>query len=366
MSTIFGRAERSAAGRMARAKHQGKGKGGSARAAEPSPRKQRGPNHRGASTAEEAELREQLHELGLRVKEVAADGNCFFRAMCDQRWGDEDEHLHLRRLTIEYMKANKDDFEPFIEDDEKWDAYVERMGEDGTWAGNMELQAASLVCMTNVCVHQAGQPRWEIVNFPTADRWFHVTYEGGDHYNSVELISKKGHLDETNGERDASGPISLLKGRDGRAAPGWHCAREPTQSAVNECVARSGGEAKKQRAREVLRLFDGDVDSAVAALRAEVSHRGVLRGGVGDPKPSESDESGRPMLSEDDWAARGVKGGANGGTKSIGADGSDEDGSDDEDDWEPVVTKRRGGGGRRGGGVRRDDDLDERIAALRI
>ena len=364
MSTIFGRAERSAAGRMARAKHQGKGKGGSARAAEPSPRKQRGPNHRSSSTAEEAELRTQLHELGLRVKEVAADGNCFFRAMCDQRWGDEDEHLHLRRLTIEYMKANRDDFEPFIEDDEKWDAYVERMGEDGTWAGNMELQAASLVCMTNVCVHQAGQPRWEIVNFPTADRWFHVTYEGGDHYNSVELISRRWYLegDESGGEREASGPISLSKGRDGRAAPGWHCTREPTQSVVNECVARSGGEAKKQRAREVLRLFDGDVDAAAAALRAETSHRGALKGGVGDPKPSESDETGRPMLSEDDWALRGVTGG---GTKSSG-DLIDEEGSDDDDDWEPVVTKRRGGGGRRGGGSRRDDDLDERVAALRI
>ena len=241
---------------MARAKHQGKGKGGSARAAEPSPRKQRGPNHRGASNAEEAELREQLHELGLRVKEVAADGNCFFRAMCDQRWGDEDEHLHLRRLTIEYMKANRDDFEPFIEDDEKWDAYVERMGEDGTWAGNMELQAASLVCMTNVCVHQAGQPRWEIVNFPTADRWFHVAYEGGDHYNSVELISRRWYLDNENGgEREASGPISLLKGRDGRAAPGWRCTREPTQSVVNECVARSGGgeEAARSRGAPTLR-----------------------------------------------------------------------------------------------------------------
>ena len=67
------------------------------------------------------------------------------------------------------------------------------------------------------------------------------------------------------------------------------------------------------------------------------------RGGVGDPKPSESDESGRPMLSEDDWAARGVKGGANGGTKSTG-EGDEVNSSGDDDDWEPVVTKRRGGG----------------------
>jgi OTU domain-containing protein 3 len=75
--------------------------------------------------------------LGLRLKEVGADGNCFFRALCDQRWGDETDHLALRRQTIEYMEANRDSFEPFIEDDEKWAAYIERMSEDGTWAGNM-------------------------------------------------------------------------------------------------------------------------------------------------------------------------------------------------------------------------------------
>jgi OTU domain-containing protein 3 len=46
---------------------------------------------------DDAELKDQLRELGLRVKEVGADGNCFFRAMCDQRWGHESEHVALRR-----------------------------------------------------------------------------------------------------------------------------------------------------------------------------------------------------------------------------------------------------------------------------
>ena len=100
--------------------------------------------------------------------------------------GFERHHAALRARVVAYMRANRDAFEPFLEDDEKWDAYVERMAEDGTWAGNVELQAASLVCMANVCVHQAGQPRWEIRNFD-ADRWFHVAYEGGDHYNSARL-----------------------------------------------------------------------------------------------------------------------------------------------------------------------------------
>lgn len=117
----------------------------------------------------------------------------------------------------------------------------------------------------------------------------------------------------------------------------------------------------------MLRLFDGDVDAAATALRAEVSYRGPLKGGVGDPKPSESDAGGRPMLSESDWADRGGGGGNSGNANPDGGFGSNDEEEDEgsEDDWEPVVTKRRGGGGRRGG-RRHDDDLDERVAALRI
>ena len=45
-------------------------------------------------------------------------------------------------------------FEPFIEDDVPFDEYCESMEKDGTWAGHMELQAASLVTHTNICIHR--------------------------------------------------------------------------------------------------------------------------------------------------------------------------------------------------------------------
>ena len=105
-------------------------------------------------------MRLQLRDLGLRMEPVAADGNCFFRALSDQRWGDDSHHASLRADVVEYMKKNRDSFEPFIEDDEKWDPYIARMAEDGTWAGNMEVQAASHVCMANFCVHQVRSIHW--------------------------------------------------------------------------------------------------------------------------------------------------------------------------------------------------------------
>ena len=46
-------------------------------------------------------------------------------------------------------------FAPFIEDDVPFDEYCQCMEKDGTWAGHMELQAASPV--TQEYVHSPGE-----------------------------------------------------------------------------------------------------------------------------------------------------------------------------------------------------------------
>jgi hypothetical protein len=38
------------------------------------------------------------------------------------------------------MVENRDNFEPFIEDDQKFDSYIEEMSRDGKWGGNLEIQ----------------------------------------------------------------------------------------------------------------------------------------------------------------------------------------------------------------------------------
>ena len=311
-------------------------------------------------------MRAQLRDIGLRMEPVAADGNCFFRALSDQRWGDDSHHAALRRDVVEYMKKNREDFEPFIEDDEKWDSYVARMSEDGAWAGNVELQAASVVCFANLCVHQAGQPRWEITNYPLADRFFHVAYQDGDHYNSVRLAEDRYCDRYCDGDPSPGGPISLAGLRDAhpRLAERPREGREPSGGAVAETVARAGGAGKKSRARELLRVFGGCVDSAAAALKAEVSYKGVLRGGPGGDDPVPGAREARELSPEEDGDEKST-GDLQKGSVAVGAGDDFEDGS--EDDWEPVVHKKgaRGSGGRRAG-RRRDDDLDDRVTALRI
>ncbi|KAL6572978.1 hypothetical protein OROHE_002454 [Orobanche hederae] len=147
---------------MAKAKHQ---KAKPRRQA----KQQHVPKKRGGKQNDVAELRAQLDPLGLKIIQVTADGNCFFRALADQLEGDEDEHGKYRSLAVQFIKNNREMFEPFVEDEVPFEEYCRFMGEDGTWAGHMELQAASLVTRSNICIHR------------------NISYHDEEHYNSVRI-----------------------------------------------------------------------------------------------------------------------------------------------------------------------------------
>lgn len=64
-------------------------------------------------------------------------------------------------------QTNREMFEPFVEDEVPFDDYCRSMGEDGTWAGNMELQAASLVTRCNICIHKVCFEEFNLISFCT-------------------------------------------------------------------------------------------------------------------------------------------------------------------------------------------------------
>ena len=80
-----------------------------------------------------AKFKEQLDPLCLKVKEMGADGNCFFRSIADQLTGDESRHMEYRRHAVNYIRANKEMYIPFIEDDETIEQYCDDMDKNGVW-----------------------------------------------------------------------------------------------------------------------------------------------------------------------------------------------------------------------------------------
>ncbi|KAH0909006.1 hypothetical protein HID58_032327 [Brassica napus] len=50
-----------------------------------------------------SQFRAQLDALGLKIIQVTADGNCFFRSLADQLEGNEDEHSKYRSMVVQYI-----------------------------------------------------------------------------------------------------------------------------------------------------------------------------------------------------------------------------------------------------------------------
>ncbi|KAH8954230.1 hypothetical protein BDL97_08G068900 [Sphagnum fallax] len=216
-----------------------------------------------------ANLNEQLDLLGLKVRSVTADGNCFFRAIADQLDGQEEQHATYRQSVVDYVQEHREEFEPFVEDEVPFEEYCSTMREDGTWAGNMELQATSLVTGCNICIHQLKTPRWHIRNFESADACtLHLSYHDGEHYNSVR------RLDDDGGGRAKPITIEVL-----------HDVHGDTDAAIEFLIAEQASVGDVSPACSCERIAHSPEGSG------ETHHNRSCRIHCDDPEPSTSQDS---------------------------------------------------------------------------
>lgn len=92
-----------------------------------------------------------------KIQPVQADGNCQFRALSAQLYGDEKHHSALRAQVVEQLRCKRERYEPYIHG-VSYDDYLTRMARDAEWGDNVSLQAASdaLGCPINVFTDTPG------------------------------------------------------------------------------------------------------------------------------------------------------------------------------------------------------------------
>jgi hypothetical protein len=140
---------------------------------------------------------------GLRVKTMEGDGNCLFRSIADQLYGDASRHVEVRAAVVEYMRTRKDYFKLFLdEDEEDVDEYLDQMSRSGEWGGNHELYAASETFSLAIYVYQNLRSNSRYLVQPALPetggkkkgkkavslRAIGISYHGDVHYNSVRLM----------------------------------------------------------------------------------------------------------------------------------------------------------------------------------
>ncbi|XP_038319752.1 OTU domain-containing protein 3 isoform X3 [Canis lupus familiaris] len=119
-----------------------------------------------------------------------ASCNCLFRALGDQLEGHSRNHLKHRQETVDYMIKQREDFEPFVEDDIPFEKHVASLAKPGTFAGNDAIVAFARNHQLNVVIHQLNAPLWQIRGTEKSSvRELHIAYRCGEHYDSVRRLN---------------------------------------------------------------------------------------------------------------------------------------------------------------------------------
>ena len=97
-----------------------------------------------------------LENQGFQVMEIIGDGNCMFRSIADLIDNDQEKHDRYRRLAVQHIALHPVDFKNFLESsfDGTLDHYLKKMGKDGTWGGQIELETLSRVLKTILRFHR--------------------------------------------------------------------------------------------------------------------------------------------------------------------------------------------------------------------
>ncbi|KAG8655088.1 OVARIAN TUMOR DOMAIN-containing deubiquitinating enzyme 6 isoform X2 [Manihot esculenta] len=122
---------------------------------------------------------------GLEVKRMLEDGNCLFRAVADQVYGDSEVYDLIRQMCIDYMERERDHFSQFIT--EGFTSYCKRKRRDKVYGNNAEIQALSEMYNRPIHIYSYGTEPINIFHrgYNTDTPPIRLSYHHGNHYNSL-------------------------------------------------------------------------------------------------------------------------------------------------------------------------------------
>ena len=95
-----------------------------------------------AATVEFSHYQNALASLNLRIMEIPGDGNCLFRAVAHQVYGDDSFHVLVREKCCDYMASDKLFFSNFVVGGlDFFEQYLRAKRTNSCWGDDPEIQA---------------------------------------------------------------------------------------------------------------------------------------------------------------------------------------------------------------------------------
>ncbi|XP_019413582.1 PREDICTED: OTU domain-containing protein 5 isoform X1 [Lupinus angustifolius] len=122
---------------------------------------------------------------GYEVKKMMEDGNCLFRAIADQVYGDSELYDLVRQMCIDYMERERDHFSQFIT--EGFTSYCKRKRRDKVYGNNVEIQAMCEMYNRPIHIYFYTTEPINIFqgSYNTDTPPIRLSYHHGNHYNSL-------------------------------------------------------------------------------------------------------------------------------------------------------------------------------------
>ena len=128
----------------------------------------------------------RLLRYQLRPLDVGGGGDCFFRSVSHQLYGDSSHHHEVRAAGVQYLRDNP---ERFIESivDTSWLRYISYMSLEGTWADHIIIQAVADALNLRIHIIESSDnfrdmSLVEAVNTTNYQRSIYIAHIGEIHY----------------------------------------------------------------------------------------------------------------------------------------------------------------------------------------
>jgi len=125
---------------------------------------------------------------GYKIKKMGEDGNCLFRSVADQIFGDEDMHDQVRNDCMNYLSAERNHYSQFVTED--FEEYIKRKRQNRVFGNNLEIQAMGEMYNRPIEIYTFKQDKLHVENifhdqYNTDNAPIRLSYHNGNHYNSV-------------------------------------------------------------------------------------------------------------------------------------------------------------------------------------
>ena len=89
-------------------------------------------------------LRQRIELIKVKVVHMEDDGNCMFRSLAHELYGDQHLHAAVRLKVVQHMRARADSYSFFVGDTTEWEQYLRKMTQPRTWGDDQRQPTGAI------------------------------------------------------------------------------------------------------------------------------------------------------------------------------------------------------------------------------